>query len=339
MEDAPIVTVVMPVYNGGAFLKPAVESILAQTFKKFVFVIYDDFSTDNTFEQLLEWQRIDSRIRVLRGERRLGPVGSSNAAAGAAKTPFVARMDADDVALADRLEVQLAIILSRPNAVLVGSTFAMIDGEGRVTRGPVPARIGGRSPPAHPTILYRRAPFEACGGYRAGSEYFEDLDLIQRLSRFGDLLVVNRPLVSMRFAGQHVRLRDDRYEVENALNRPFAGECLSACRLHPQVFYSLAILKLQARERPGLLWRMIQKMDFKPAKAAAAVLLLVSAGEISPTLTRRLLNSLAHRRDGARNSQFRADFIYRWSFDRPVEDLGLRPELTRVLAASEELAA
>jgi glycosyltransferase involved in cell wall biosynthesis len=270
----------MPVYNAGPYLDAAVESILGQTFADFRFFAYDDCSTDGSYERLLEWQRRDDRIDVLRGERRLGPVGSSNAAARAAGTPFVARMDADDIAAPDRLEVQLASLLAHERAVLVGSTFHMIDGRGRITRRAVPARIGGRSPPAHPTILYRREAFEACGGYRDGTEYFEDRDLIGRMAAIGDVLIVNRALLSLRFAGQHARLKDDARKVEASINRLFAKRGPETQQLHPMTFYRLAILKIHAAQRPAMMGKVLRKMNFGEWRDALAVLALIGAGNV-----------------------------------------------------------
>jgi glycosyltransferase involved in cell wall biosynthesis len=87
----------MPVYNALPHLDQAIESILKQTLSEFEFVILDDASTDGSRERLEHWAELDSRIRLLEGDENLGPVGSSNFVARAARAPFVARMDADDI--------------------------------------------------------------------------------------------------------------------------------------------------------------------------------------------------------------------------------------------------
>jgi glycosyltransferase involved in cell wall biosynthesis len=169
------VTVVMPVHNAMPYLDAAIESVLAQTHTRFGLAIYDDASSDGSYQRALDWASRDKRIAVKRGETRLGPCGSSNAAARLAETELVARMDGDDIAMPERLELQLKALHDHPDAVLVGSTFDMIDGEGQIIRPAVPSRIAGAAPPfAHPSIMYRRSAFEAAGGYIAGDQSSTD---------------------------------------------------------------------------------------------------------------------------------------------------------------------
>jgi glycosyltransferase involved in cell wall biosynthesis len=100
----------MPVHNALPYLDAAVESILGQSRKDFEFVIYDDASTDGSSERLEEWTRRESRIRLFRGERNLGPAASSNAVVRHARAPLIARRNADDISLSDRLERQSEVL-------------------------------------------------------------------------------------------------------------------------------------------------------------------------------------------------------------------------------------
>lgn len=322
------VTVVMPVYNAGPYLDEAVTSILDQSYDDFTFCIYDDCSTDDSYQRLLEWQLKDRRIQLIKGTERLGPVGSSNAAARLALSPFVARMDADDVASPRRLELQLAVLQSHRDAVLVASTFQMIDQNGTVTRGPMSSKIAGRSPPfAHPTIMYRREEFEACGAYREGTDYFEDLDLLHRLSAKGSLLVINRPLLSMRFAGQNARLNDEADKVELAINQQYDEDASGQVRLNPKTFYTLAILRIQAGQRPKILRKVLRKMNFRDTPTALTVILLITAGDIAPHLTRSILRFLALLGDLRRRRRILPNHIYRWQFESLSCDLGKLSDL------------
>lgn len=286
------ITVVMPVYNAVPWLDAAVKSVLAQTHSQFRLAIYDDHSTDDSYEAALAWAERDPRISVTRGAARLGPSASSNAAARLAQTEFVARMDADDIAAAERLTLQLKALAEHPDAVLVGSTFDMIDGAGRVIRRASLGRTDGIAPPfAHPSIAYRRAAFEAAGGYREGTDYFEDVDLFRRMARLGALLVIDHGLLGLRFAGQHARLRDAREEVLGRINRHYhdPGVATGPGRtLAPMAFYSVAVLAILARERPRLLGLMARRVHLAHPLRVLGVAGIVALAELSPSLARAL---------------------------------------------------
>src|SRR5687768_11090116 len=131
MAPVPTISVVMSVYNAGRFLRPAVDSILAQTFSDFEFIIIDDGSTDRSPDVLREYAARDGRIRLTVRPNR-GLTRTLNEAIKQARGEFVARMDCDDVALPDRFEKQLAYLRADPTIVCVGGYFELIDGKGRL---------------------------------------------------------------------------------------------------------------------------------------------------------------------------------------------------------------
>ncbi|HEX4848095.1 MAG TPA: glycosyltransferase family A protein, partial [Novosphingobium sp.] len=288
----PPVTVVMPVYNALPYLDEAVESILGQSYSAFEFAIYDDHSTDGSYERALEWARRDPRIRVARGERRLGPSASSNAAAAMARSEFVARMDADDIAVPDRLARQLAVLQADPGAALTGSIFDLIDSDGNCfSRAPGRRSRGAGPPIAHASLFYRRAAFEAAGGYRPNTDYFEDIDLYRRMARHGAVVVIDRPLLKLRFAGQHARLRDDREQVVESINLHYrsAGSARPGPRnLSPVAFYSVAVLAALGLQRPALLGLMARRAHFDRPHLTLAILGFVALAELSPAFARGL---------------------------------------------------
>lgn len=307
----------MPVYNALPYLDPAVESILAQTWQDFRFAIYDDHSSDGSYERALEWAARDDRISVTRGEVRLGPCASSNAAAALAQTELVARMDADDVAAPNRLELQLQALRDHPEAVLIGSTFDMIDASGRVIRRPTPGRILGRAPPfAHPSIMFRKRDFDAVGGYKPNTDYFEDLDLYRRMAKRGSLLVINAPLISMRFAGQHARLRDNRDDVLRKIDRlyrddPHGGQ--PDPKVSDMAYYSVAILSILALERPRMLREMIRRASFAHPARAAVVLAMVGMAEVSPRFARLMGQMTSAVRERLTAGRLGHDRVIEWT--------------------------
>ena len=131
----------MPVRDGERFLVEAVESVLAQTVSELELIVVDDGSTDAT-PALLAGSSPDARVRVLTQPPR-GLDDGAERRLRAAQAPVIARMDADDVALADRLERQLAVLDAHPDVALLGGGIVLVDEDGREfdrERAPVDAR-------------------------------------------------------------------------------------------------------------------------------------------------------------------------------------------------------
>jgi glycosyltransferase involved in cell wall biosynthesis len=311
----PALTVVMPVHNALPYLDAAVASILGQTHHDFIFVIYDDCSTDGSYERLVEIAANEPRIKLHRGSARLGPRESSHVAAGLAQSEFVARRDADDIAHPERLALELAALRGNPRAVLVGATPELIDGPGRILRRAAPSRIGGSAPPfAHPSIMYRREAFDAAGGYRPDTDYFEDLDLYRRMARHGELLVINSPLHQLRFAGQNARLRDDPMEVLQWINRQYPGPRRTKRTIAPMAFYTVAVLSILTLARPRLFGLMLHHARLRPFAVFAAVAGMIAIAEFSPRMARGIGFLIACLREIRARGRFQAGQIYAWHF-------------------------
>ncbi len=206
---SPSISVVMPVHNGGAHLDAAIGSVVGQTWRDFEFVILDDASTDDTPAILERWVARDPRIRLARSPAREGWGGSSDRVARLATAPVCARMDADDVAHPERLAREWAVLRDHPDVVLVGTLSEGIDREGRRVRPRdrwVLLRRTSLPPFPHGTIMFRRAAFLEIGGYRRDIEVGEDLDLCQRMSHRGRVVVLVDALYQYRFhAGSATR--------------------------------------------------------------------------------------------------------------------------------------
>ena len=105
MTAAPLVSVVLPVFNAGPYLAAALGSILRQDYGRLEVIAIDDGSTDNSLEILERYQRNDSRISIISRENR-GLVATLNEGLGKAQGELVARMDADDIAYPWRLSAR-----------------------------------------------------------------------------------------------------------------------------------------------------------------------------------------------------------------------------------------
>ena len=203
------VSVVMSVRNGQRHLREAVDSILGQTYRDFELIIVDDGSTDGTLEILRSYG--DPRITLIPQEHR-GLVPSLNRAIGSATAPYVARMDADDVAAPSRLEDQTAFLDSHPEFVLVGSNLLFIDESGHtVLDSPlllhdeeIRLEMLTRCPFGHSSVMFRREAAVAAGLYRRDYWPAEDYDLWRRLATHGRFANLNTTLTRYRVSAEGV---------------------------------------------------------------------------------------------------------------------------------------
>lgn len=319
-----ILSVVMPCYNAGPYLQIAIASILRQTYGAFEFIIYDDGSTDGSYETALDFADRDPRIRVLRGDLRKGPVSSSRAAAMAANTPFVARMDADDIAREDRLELQLRAMLSVPEASVIGSLYTFIDGSGAQLRPSNRAQLlGGHPPLVHPSLMYRRQIMEEVGGYRDDTELTEDTDLLLRLSKWGTMLILPQPLIEMRMAGQNARSKESMLNIETKMNRYYRrGELAGSTHgIAPEVYHTIALLSIYRGTRPGIFLRALSRMSMRRFGAAGKALALLGLASLSPGIGRRCSHVWAAVGDRIASRKVPHDHLFAWR-DGALQDLG-----------------
>lgn len=205
-------TVLMAVHNGLPELPAALESIRGQTVTDFELLIVDDGSDDGTAELLAEHARADARVRVLANPANRGLGFSLRLGVQEARSPWVARMDADDIALPSRLERQLEYLDSHPEVDVLGGWAEEIDGQGRV--------LGLRTVPTaherireliwtcpfiHPTVLFRRQAILDAASYDPDIRRRQDYDLWFRCAKAG-LRFANLPLPLIRY-----RLTEEHY--------------------------------------------------------------------------------------------------------------------------------
>ena len=162
---AQLVSIVMPCFNAQRWLGGALDSLQRQTHREIEIIAVDDGSIDGTAELLAQRARTDPRIRLVRLESNVGPGVAANRGLAEARGSFIARLDADDEAMPERLETQLAF-LGETGVDLCGSWFVEI-GQGipRTTRwahaeAAVKAGLLFQSPICHPTVMARREVFD-----------------------------------------------------------------------------------------------------------------------------------------------------------------------------------
>jgi len=210
----------MAVYNGEKYLREAINSILNQTFTDFEFIIVDDGSTDGTPKILKEYAKQYKCIRLIWNTCNLGLTRSLNKGLSLACGTYIARQDADDISLPERLALQVCFLENHPEIGVVGTWVALLDKEGRETdiikkpSSPVLVKwslLFGNCL-AHTSVMIRRSLLEGGERYRPEILYAQDYELWARLS--GKTLLTNLPKVlclirlhEQRISAQHFELQ------------------------------------------------------------------------------------------------------------------------------------
>lgn len=133
-NKVPALSVVMPCYNAEKYLASAINSVMKQTFRDFEFIIIDDASEDSSWEIIQKFaKRYPKKIRAYQNDRNIKQALTVNRALDLARADFIARMDADDIALPDRFAKQLDYLNLHKKTVAVGSQCLVIDSKGKIT--------------------------------------------------------------------------------------------------------------------------------------------------------------------------------------------------------------
>ncbi len=194
----PLVSVVMPVFNGERFLAEAIESILAQTFTDFEFIIVDDGSKDRSVEIAAAYAEHDNRIRAVKLERNLGIADARNHAIALSSSDFIAMMDCDDVCMPRRLEMQVDYLRDNPSIGVLGAGALAVNEElTPLFQFDLPAQhalivlnVFIASFFIQPTIMMRRELLLSVAGYEPSRRTADDVELWTRLmwrTRFANL--------------------------------------------------------------------------------------------------------------------------------------------------------
>jgi hypothetical protein len=228
MADSPRVTAVIPVYNGARFIAAAIGSLQRQSLADIEILVVNDGSTDATAEIVTGIAATDPRVRLLQ-QPRGGQATANNLAETQARAPLLAKLDADDVALPDRLAKQAAFLAANPACGVVATKAWLIDPEGR--RHSVPGRPTSpeaihahlfrfhSNPLVTSSVMLRRDVYRTVGGERACFGNCHDLDLWLRLGRMTTIAAIDEPLVEYRVHADQVSLTHVRQQ---------AVECVAA---------------------------------------------------------------------------------------------------------------
>ncbi|HTC46973.1 MAG TPA: glycosyltransferase [Candidatus Aquilonibacter sp.] len=204
-NTVPRVTVVMAACNAAQFVRKAVASVLAQTYRDFELIVVDDSSSDDSLSILQSFD--DPRILIIRHQTNRGAALSRNDALAAGRGELIAIMDADDVCVPTRLERQVAFLDANPRVGLVGcGVYDNIDAEGAVLHTSylpehneaIQRNLMERWCFFHSSIMFRRTLYETVGGYVRALEPAEDHDFVLRILEHCEAHNLYERLVSYR---------------------------------------------------------------------------------------------------------------------------------------------
>lgn len=224
----PVISVLMGIYNENIlYASQAVDSILNQTFSDFEFIICDDGSKPAFYEWLRSYCRKDRRIRLLRSRANHGLAAALNHGLKYARGKYIARMDADDIAAADRLARQYAFLESHAEYALVGCSAWMIGEQGiwgvrRMEQEPSENSFLKTSPFIHPSIMIRREVMKRLHGYTQAKAAVraEDYEFFMRLYAAGYRgYNLQEPLLYYREDIRSFKKRRYRYRIHECIVR------------------------------------------------------------------------------------------------------------------------
>ena len=202
--DTPRVSVVMAVHDGERWLRAAIDSVLAQTFEDLELIVVDDGSTDGSAAIVRGVE--DGRIRLIANDRNLGLAASLNRGVAAARGEFIARLDADDLAMPERLARQVAFLDGNPDVGMTGSWYVELATDGRENERELPVEhwdlrwhLCLYSPFAHSAVMWRRTLVrDRVGAYDERLAYSMDYDLWRRMASACRVANVPAHLVRIR---------------------------------------------------------------------------------------------------------------------------------------------
>lgn len=229
------VSVLLPAFNAEKYLAEAVDSVLAQTHDNFELLLINDGSTDGTAEMIDAYAARDSRVRAIH-HPNWGMGASLNHAIELAQHDWIARMDADDIMLPNRLDRQAQFIADNPDVDVAATLVEMIDAEGN-PRWKTSSELVDRTTfhrhvrenrvlhIYHPSVLMRKSIVQAVGGYRQQFWSADDMDLWNRIAEGGGLILV-QPEHLLQY-----RIHPDSASIADARDQMAKRDWVIACTM------------------------------------------------------------------------------------------------------------
>lgn len=221
--NTPILSIVLPVYNGEKYVSNAIDSIINQTFSDFELIIINDGSTDSTFDVLKEYQKKDCRIKVINRENK-GLIATLNEGFAIARGEYIARQDDDDISHPTRFEKQVRFLDRNPEYALCGTFYNVVDEKNKFIRKHFLPSSNENiqqnlfdSCFGHGTIMLRRSMILDMEWYRAEALYIEDYDFFIRVAKKFKVYNIPEYLYDWCFRGESVSFENYKAQRTNKI--------------------------------------------------------------------------------------------------------------------------
>lgn len=223
MKNKGLVTIILPVYNCERYLKESLHSIINQTYNMMEIIVINDGSTDST-ERIISDFLSDDRIIFINRENR-GLVYSLNEGIKLAKGEYIARMDADDIAEINRIELQVAFLEKNPDVSILGTRVNLINESGNhvgvchrpVSHSKIMTYFIYGSPIAHPSVVFNMKNIRKEDLYYSDNAYpAEDLELWLRLSNSYNFCNMKERLLKYRLNSIGVSNSNKNKQIEKS---------------------------------------------------------------------------------------------------------------------------
>lgn len=222
----PKVSVVMTAYNAAEFVVEAVKSIQNQTYMNWELIIVNDGSTDGTGEILSKMTKNDIRINLISYKKNRGASYASNIGLAQARGEYIARMDADDIAVSTRIEKQVKFLQHNPKIVAVGGQCKLIDKNGKalgmknfpISHQEIYHALNQYNPIQHPALMINK---KLLGKqrivYHNDVLLAHDLEILYFLSQFGELANLPDTVLQYRIHNDSLSLRNPKETFRHTL--------------------------------------------------------------------------------------------------------------------------
>lgn len=206
MKNRPLITIITPLYNASSYIEATYKSVVSQTIADFEWIIVNDCSTDNSLELLTDFSKNDNRIKVITQEKNQGPIAARNRAMDEAKGRYIAFIDADDIWLPAKLELQINS-MNESGSVLSYTAFKKINKDGSLKNNKlikVPEKLSFKQLLQSNSIVASSAVYDTdiTGSIRQNINAplgKDDMDFfLNILKKNGKAIGVNKELVHLR---------------------------------------------------------------------------------------------------------------------------------------------
>jgi glycosyltransferase involved in cell wall biosynthesis len=289
-QNQPLVSVLIPVYNGTEFLDEAIQSVLASTYQNIEVILVDDGSSDASVKKCKAYEQKYKHVRFFGFKKNKGMTRCLNYGVKKAHGEFIARLNQDDIMHPERITKQVSFLLSHPEHVIVGGKIQLFTNDNpkfdTISFPSSDKKIRKQwmflSPFSDPTVMYRKSAWLQTEGY---SQYFwpaDDVHMWYQLGKIGKLANLNSVLTKVRWHEDCGSLKSHRRQMIKTWQvHNWAAECIQQPTLAQYVFWINQLLAgyLFPPKFNWWVYRQLRKIQQHVMKAHKHVSLHVSKGK------------------------------------------------------------